>query len=210
MTPRTGVAEVTREEGRRRAVEELSDPLYGAQTPSLLDRVRDWILDLLSGLVSAGSGVIGGWAVLGPFLVLLAGLLVWLVVYLRPSSSRRRGKAVHEEAPLSVADHRAAAERHEAAGEYAAAVTERLRAISVALEERAVVAPRLGRTATELAEEAAAVLPGEAGGLAEGARIFNDVAYGDRPATAESARILRELDVRLESARPVAAEEEAR
>ncbi|OLT28242.1 hypothetical protein BJF83_01725 [Nocardiopsis sp. CNR-923] len=206
----TGVAEVTREEGRRRAVEELSDPLYGERTPSLLDRIREWVFDLLAGLIEAGSGVVGGWAVLGPLLAVLAVLLVWLVVYLRPSSGRRRGAAVHAEAPLSVADHRAAAERHEAAEEYAAAVTERLRAISVALEERAVLTPRLGRTATELAQEASVVLPGEAGGLSEGARIFNDVAYGDRPATAESARILRELDLRLESARPVAAQEEAR
>ncbi|WP_116244957.1 DUF4129 domain-containing protein [Nocardiopsis sp. FIRDI 009] len=203
-------AEVTREEGRRRAVEELSDPLYGEQAPTLLDRIREWLLDLLGGVASAGSGFLGGWVVLGPLLVLLAGLLVWLIVYLRPSAGRRRGAAVHEEAPLSAADHRAAAERHEAAGEFAAAVTERMRAISVALEDRALITPRVGRTATELAEEASAVLPGEAGGLAEGARIFNDVAYGDRPATAEAARALRELDARLESARPVQAGEGAR
>ncbi|WP_017596827.1 DUF4129 domain-containing protein, partial [Nocardiopsis lucentensis] len=107
-------------------------------------------------------------------------------------------------------DHRAAAERHEAAGEFAAAVTERMRAISVALEDRAVITPRVGRTATELAAEASAVLSGESDGLAEGARIFNDVAYGDRPATADAARVLRELDARLESARPAQAGEEAR
>ncbi|MFV2197493.1 DUF4129 domain-containing protein [Nocardiopsis sp. LOL_012] len=198
-------AEVTREEGRRRALEELSDPLYGERVPTLLDRFMEWLRELLNGVV--GSGVFGGWAVLGPVLAVLAVLLVWLIVYLRPSASRRRGAVVHEEDARSVADHRAAAEACERAGDFAGAVTERMRAISVSLEERAVITPRAGRTATELADEASAVLPHQRGGLAEGARLFNDVAYGDRPATADAARTLRELDAALEAARPVPAGE---
>jgi len=199
--------EVTREEGRRRAVEELSDPLYGEQEPSLVDRFLDWLAGLIDGLADAGSGFVGGWVVLGPLLLVVAALVVWLIIWLRPSRSRASGPPVHEGAVLSAADHRAASDRHEAAGEYAAAVAERLRAVSVDLEERAIVAPRAGRTATELAAEASVLLPGEADGLREGARIFNDVAYGDRSATADSARTMRELDTRLRAARPA---EEAR
>ncbi|WP_150252024.1 DUF4129 domain-containing protein [Nocardiopsis deserti] len=194
--------EVTREEGQRRAVEELSDPLYGEQEPSLWDRFLSWLEELLAGLVSDAPGVLSGWTILGPLLVVVAVLVVWLVLWLRPTRSRRTGAPVHEGAPMSATDHRAAADRHESAGEFAAAVTERLRAVSVDLEERAIITPRAGRTATELAAEASAVLTAEAEGLSEGARVFNDVAYGDRPATADSARLLRELDTRLRAARP--------
>jgi hypothetical protein len=193
---------VTREEGRRRAVEELSDPLYGDQEPSLLDRFLSWLDEFLAGLAADAPDFLGGWTVLGPLLVVVAALVVWLIVWLRPTRGHRAGAPVHEGAPLEAADHRAAADRHESAGDFAAAVTERLRAISVDLEERAVITPRAGRTATELAAEASAVLPAEAEGLREGARIFNDVAYGDRPATAGSTRFLRELDTRLRAARP--------
>jgi hypothetical protein len=198
----SAAGEVSRDEGRRRAVEELSDPLYGEQEPGLLDRFLDWLSGLIDGLAEAGSGVVGGWVVLAPLLLVVAALAVWLIVWLRPSRSRAAGPPVHEGAVLSATDHRAASDRHEAAGEYAAAVAERLRAISVDLEDRVIVAPRAGRTATELADEASVLLPGEADGLREGARIFNDVAYGDRSATADSARTMRELDTRLRAARP--------
>ena len=205
--PLSAPGEVTREEGRERALRELSDPLYGEQEPSLIDRFLDWLSELVAGLAEAGSGFVGGWVVLAPLLLVVAGLVVWLVVWLRPSRGRASGPPVHEGAVLSAADHRAASDRHEAAGEFAAAVAERLRAISVDLEDRAIVTPRAGRTATELAAEASVLLPAEADGLRAGASLFNDVAYGDRAATADSARTMRELDTRLRAARPA---EEAR
>lgn len=195
--------EVTRDEGRRRAIEELSDPLYGEHEPSIIDRFLAWLEEWVDSLLTAGEGFLPGqvWAAL--LLLIVAIAVIVLIVYLRPRRNRRLDALVHEGAVRSAADHRATAERDETAGEFARAVTERLRAISVDLEERTIIAPRAGRTATELAAEAAGVLPGEAEGLREGARIFNDVVYGDRVATADSARTLRELDVRLSAARPV-------
>lgn len=207
MKPMSMPLEVSRDEGRRRAIEELSDPLYGEHEPSLLDRFFAWLDEWLGRLVSAGDGVVPGWVWATGLLSLIAIAVVVLVVYLRPSRNRRSDALVHEGTALSASDHRAAAERHEAAGEFAEAIAERLRAISVDLEERTIIVPRAGRTATELATEAALVLPGEAEGLLEGARIFNDVAYGDRVATAEAARTLRELDVRLASTRPTITED---
>lgn len=198
----TAPLEVTRDEGRRRAIEELSDPLYGEHEPSILDRFFAWLEEWLGALVSAGEGVVPGWVWAAGILLIITVLVVVLVIYLRPSRDRRADALIHEGVVLSASDHRAAAERHEAAGEFAKAITERLRAISVDLEERTIIAPRAGRTATELATEAGVVLPSEAEALREGARIFNDVAYGDRVATAEATRTLRELDVRLSAARP--------
>ncbi|MFL1380347.1 MULTISPECIES: DUF4129 domain-containing protein [unclassified Nocardiopsis] len=203
--PFAAVLEVTGNEGRRRAIEELSDPVYGEQEPSLWDRFWEW----LSNLEVPAPGVGGGWVTV-IVLVVVALLVLWLVLWLRPSRSRRAEGSVHRAAPRSAADHRAAARAHEEAGEYTAAVTERMRAISVDLEDRTIISPRAGRTATELAAEAAAALPGEAAGLREGARLFNDVVYGDRTATADTARTLRELDERLSAARPALDPEEAR
>ena len=203
--PLAAAAEVSRDEGRRRAVEELSDPVYGGQEPSLMDRFWEWLSTLRVPVPDGG----GGW-VTAAVLVAVALLVLGLVLWLRPSRTRRSEGAVHEQAPRSAADHRAAAEAHERAGEYTAAVTERMRAISVDLEDRTIIAPRAGRTATELAVEAGRGLPGEAEGLRGGARLFNDVVYGDRPATSDTARTLRELDERLRAARPAADTEEAR
>ena len=53
--------EMTGEEGRRRAIQELSDPLYRGQEPSLLDRFVAWLDEMLGRLVVAGDGVISGW-----------------------------------------------------------------------------------------------------------------------------------------------------
>src|SRR3954452_6676662 len=87
-------------------------------------------------------------------------------------------------------DHRAAAERHAAAGEWPQAIRERLRAIARDLEERAILDPRPGRTADELATEAGAALPDHADELAAGVRVFDDVWYGGRSGDAEGYRQL--------------------
>ncbi|MEU3020264.1 DUF4129 domain-containing protein [Nocardiopsis sp. NPDC007018] len=201
--PLTAPLDVTGEEGRRRALDELSDPVYGSNEPSLLDRFLNWLGEFLDSLARAGEGVVpGGW-LLALVLLVLAVLVVALIVYLRPSRNRRSEPPLHEGTVRTAADHRALSEQAEARGDFAEAVTERLRAISVDLEDRAIVGARPGRTATELAVEAARSLPGEAEPLDAGARLFNDVVYGDRAATADSARTMRELDLRLGAARPV-------
>nr|WP_312885633.1 DUF4129 domain-containing protein [Lipingzhangella halophila] len=107
------------------------------------------------------------------------------------------------DSPRTAADHRTAAEEHAAAGEYAEAIRERLRAITRDLEERAIITPRPGRTATELATDASAALPARREALHRAAALFNDVVYGDRPATADDAHLLRELDDQLRVTQPV-------
>lgn len=206
MRPWLGPAgDVGREEGRRRALEELSNPVYGQDEPGLLDRVVGWVMELVERLIAAGADTVpGGWWILGPLLLVLVALLVWLTVYLKPSRGRGRGAVVDTAAVLTAADHRAAADRHEADGRYAEAVVERLRAISRDLEERALIDPRPGRTATELADETSAALPAHQEALDRAARIFNDTVYGERSATREGVHELRVLDERLRQSRPAA------
>ena len=78
---------------------------------------------------------------------------------------------------------------------------ERYRAIVRGLEERAVLDERAARTAHEAALAAAARLPALGAELVAAGRTFDDVAYGDEPATAQDDSRLRDLDARVQDAR---------
>jgi hypothetical protein len=56
-----------------------------------------------------------------------------------------------------------------------------------------------GRTATELARDAGAALPGLAAELGSAATAFNDVTYGERPGTESAYRLIAGLDDHLRS-----------
>ncbi len=107
---------------------------------------------------------------------------------------------------LTAAQHRAAAQQSAAAGAWAAAIRHRLRAVARQLEESAVLDPVPGRTATELARDAATALPHLTDELSASATAFNDVTYGERPGTEAAYRMVAALDEHLRSQpRPVAA-----
>jgi hypothetical protein len=59
---------------------------------------------------------------------------------------------------------------------------------------------RPGRTADEAAEEAGVQLPALRAELSEAARIFDEVRYGNRPATAEQDQFLRQVDAEVRKA----------
>src|SRR6185437_11994579 len=98
------------------------------------------------------------------------------------------------------AEHRLRAQQAAAAGRYDEAVRESLRAVARRLDERALVEPRPGRTADELAVEAGRLLPQLQSELVAGARTFDDVVYGPVTATAAHAEQLRRLDEQVETA----------
>jgi hypothetical protein len=59
-----------------------------------------------------------------------------------------------------------------------------------------------GRTATELAKDGGAVLPGLLSELLQAATTFNDVSYGQRPGTEAAYRMIADLDDHLRSRGP--------
>lgn len=193
------VGELSREQARDAAAEELSRQPYQEAQPSLLLRAVGRVLreigDLLDRAASAAPG--------GPLglllLTLLIGLLVAVVV-----AKVRPGRGGRESAPLfeggqvlTAAEHRARADAAAAEGRYADAVRERLRAVVRELEARGVLDPRPGRTADEVAREAGAAVPEVAGDLTRAARVFDEVWYGGRPADADGYGVLVEVDRRL-------------
>ncbi|WP_061299378.1 DUF4129 domain-containing protein [Herbidospora cretacea] len=194
--------EIGREAAQEAALRELSDPAY--PKPSWLDQVLDRIWELITELIARAQGVPGGWLTLLVLVLVLAVVAVALIRAARKASATRRpgGGGLFGETRLSAGEHRTLAERHAAAGEWAQAVRERLRAVARELEERTIVEPMPGRTAAELAAEAGRALPALAADLDQGARTFADVTYGERPGTPEAYAELTGLDeaVRREKA----------
>lgn len=199
------VEEITRNGAYEAAREELSKGKYQAERPSLVQQLINKAFDLLNQGIERASEVVPG----GPAgLIILALVLVGAIVAIRLktgplSRTARSGTPFGGFDPaLTPAAHRRLADEHEAAGRYAEAIRERLRAIVRDLEERVILEPRLGRTADEFAYEGGAALPDVADELQRAARTFDDVWYGSRPATAAMAADLRAIDQRVQAARP--------
>jgi len=195
-----------REQARGWAVDELARPEYRAAQPSLAERVIRWLLDQLDRVhVGANPGVS---LAIGIAVVLVAAVVayaVWRAGGLGRQARRARAEGLFAgDGPRTAAEYRAAADRAAAAGDWRSAVLDRFRAVVRELEERTVLVPQPGRTADEAARAAAEQLPDLAGALESGARIFDDVRYGDRPATADGDAALRALDAAVATSRVVA------
>ena len=196
--------ELDRAAAARAAREELAKQVYREAGPSLTERLLRWTLEQISHLLDRAAGVSpGGYVGLVVVVVVLLAIAVALRLGIGPMLRTSTG-----ETPLFVgrartaAEHRAAADAHAAAGRWAEAVRDRLRAIITGLEERTLLDPRPGRTADEAAADAGAVVPECAADLRAAARTFDDIWYGGRPADATHDAQLRGLDDRVRASRP--------
>ena len=189
---------------REAAERELSKPMYHENDPSLLQRALDRFWDWVGGLFDSASGAAPG-GQLGLVVIVLLVIGPVAALWWRLGTPRRTpgsADSLFDDSPRSASEHRAAAEAHAAAGRWNQAVQERMRAIVRALEERALLDPRPGRTADEAAAEAGRALPSHADGLRASAREFDDVTYGGRTADRQAYLRLRDLDLELERAKP--------
>ncbi|RSS78121.1 DUF4129 domain-containing protein [Streptomyces sp. WAC06614] len=179
--------------------------MYHENDPSLLDRALrrlwEWLEDLLDAAAGASPGGGLGLVVVVLLAALAVGLLWWRLG--RPAPGTTAAGDLFGDRARSAADHRAAADAHAAAGRWDQAVQERMRALVRALEERALLDPRPGRTADEAAAEAALSLPEHTEALRTAARTFDDVTYGGRPADAPMYTRMRDIDHTLTHAKPV-------
>ena len=196
--------ELGRDEAAQLAREELAKQIYRDAGPGLVERLVRWLLEQAGRLLDGAAGVSpGGYAGLVVVLLLVAAAVVAVRLKVGPLGRRAaREEALFVGRTRTAAQHRAAADAHAAAGEWAEAVRERLRAVVRSLEERAVLDERPGRTADEAAAEAGRALPSCAAGLRSAAVLFDEVWYGGRPAGPESYAALRDVDARVQAARP--------
>jgi len=190
---------------QRWARAELADPVYH-QSPSLLELLLDWLWEQLAQAQQALTAFDARTAaVLAAAGVLLAGVVALVVA--GPVGRARRGRRasvdVFGDDARSAAELRASADAAASAGDWAAAVLDRFRAILRSLEDRTLLDPRPGRTAHEATEVAGGRLPQHAAELRRAGRLFDDVCYGDTVPDAADDASLRELDTSLRTARPV-------
>lgn len=199
-----------RDAARRLAADELESPRYHQHDPGLIQRGVSWVVEQLH--VSDGNGEISLPGVRGVIamtvLVAVLALLIWalrrtLTPVARNGRTTGDADALFGDELLSAAQHRAAADAFAARGEWALALRERMRALVKGLEERGLLDPRPGRTATEASVDAAGVLPGHADGLRDATGRFEQVWYGGRDATRDDQDVVRALDERVRATRAV-------
>jgi len=213
VTPGGPIGSLTgRAAGQRLARAELSKAIYHPREP-LIQRILNGIADLLSDLSQAGRAFPGGWWAAVALAALLAALITVVLTRTGPLARSRRaaGQLMAGSGMLTAADHRRQAGRLAAAGDYAGATLEGVRAIARELDERAVLTPRAGRTANEMAGEAAMALPAEAAALrpyrlrviapngASAAQLAQRLPYGDF--RMERLLVLNGVDTAAELAR---------
>lgn len=199
--------DIGREAARHAAGDELRDRRYAdAQPPLLIRVVGRLIREFLSLLDRAAGGVPGGRLGLLLLALVIAAFVTVVLVTLRPLGGRSTRAPLFAAGRAGTADeHRAAAERAAAAGDWAEAVRERLRAVVRELETRGVLDPRAGRTADEIAAEAGAAVPAIAADLRRASRTFDEVWYGGRTADATSYALLVDVDRAVSGSRLVVA-----
>ncbi|MGX5210234.1 DUF4129 domain-containing protein [Streptomyces violaceus] len=193
-----------RDPAREAARRELSKRMYHENDPSLFQRALDAFWEWLGKLFNAASSATPG-GTLGLVVIILAVVAVLGALWWRLGTPRRQptsSAALFDDRPRSASDHRAAAEAHAAQGHWNQAVQERMRALVRALEERALLDVRPGRTADEAAAEAGRALPAHTDRLRATSRDFDDVTYGGRSATEQSYHRIAELDRDLERTKP--------
>lgn len=192
------------DEARRWATEELSRGVYTQRT-GLLQRVLDWLADLIAQLQAMAAGG-PGWLL--PVVAIVVTAVVVTVALLVSGPVRRR-RAVSAPGPVLAGDERTSQQLREAAdaaaarGDHPTAVVERFRAVVRALAERALVDDRPGLTADEAARAGGERLPTLAADLAAAAALFDGVRYGRRRVGAQEDAWLTDVDHRTAAARPV-------
>jgi hypothetical protein len=190
---------ITRNGARDAAHRELSKLIYAKERPSLTTRILRaigrWFRDLLDHLLSVTPG-----RGLGAVVLLVAIVVAAIVVrrYLGPVASTAVPAVPHlADATRSATQLRRDADNLAAAGQYAEAVRDRLRALVRMLEDQGVLDYRPGRTADEVAREAAPAIGARADQLRACTRDFDEIWYGGRPAGPDDYDRLRELDSAL-------------
>jgi hypothetical protein len=184
------------DEARRLLERELVHPDYHRH--NALDQLLTWIDRLVDDAVEAASNTppLSTFAAMVAFLLLALGL-AWLVSRARRTARAGRARAVvHSDEVVHADELRHRAERAMAEGRTGDAVVEGFRALAVRQVERGRLDDLPGATAHEVATALGMAHPEARGRVDRTAALFDEVRYGDRPASlAQAAEVLALDDV---------------
>jgi len=181
-------------EARSKLRNELLHPEYHQQ--NVLREVLTWVeREVNKGLERASqASPLSTLATMVIFVALVA-LLAWLASQARRTArTRDQERAVLTEEVVTAAELRARAEAALEAGRFEEAVVEGFRALAVRQVERGRLTDTPGATAHEVASVLAAEHPALGDRVRASALLFDEVLYGDRPATRAQAASLLALD----------------
>lgn len=184
----------TGDEARSRLRRELLHPEYHER--NVFEQILNGLDRMVSSLIdgAAKAPPLSTFAAIVAFL-LLGLALAWLLSRARrtPQAARRAGPVV-EDAAVTAAELRTAAERALAEGRNAEALVDGFRALTVRQVERGWLDDRPGATAHEVAGALASTYPDQRQRVSGSATLFDAVRYGDRPATRDQAADVLALD----------------
>jgi hypothetical protein len=185
---------ITRDSARRAALAELRKPEYHRHPfrPSRIPvDIAHWLGRVWTALTQHTPG--GALTVLG--VLAFGALAVALARHHRlPARAARPAETDGEPRPLTPAELRRRAEAAAAAGKWAAAIADRMRAVAAELSARALLDLQPSRTAGEIAAEGGRRLPSAAAQLQRAAHTFDAVRYGGRSAGAAEYGAVRAAD----------------
>lgn len=189
------------DEGRSWLRHELAHREY--HDLNIVQRLLRWLGRLLDGGLSTGGDL--SWPSTIATMVVIVALVLGIGLLVsrarrEPGHGRGRKGGVITEEVVSASELRSRAEAAYAAGDHATAVVDGFRALARRQVERGRLEDDPGLTADEVARTLERELPVEGRALAA-ARLFDEVLYGDRPATAEQASGVLSLEHELAVAR---------
>lgn len=191
----------TPDEGRELLRRELLDPTY--HQDDLLARLVAWLGRRIDDVLGVASNA----PPLSAFAAMAIGLslvlaLIWLATRARTSAHlRTTDGAVLPDVTISAREWRERAELARAEGRDSDALVDGFRALVARQVERGRLDAAPGTTAHEVTQVLQAAYPHQAASMTEGARLFDLVLYGERPATREQADLVLALDDELAGAR---------
>jgi Domain of unknown function (DUF4129) len=182
------------DEARHLLERELVHPEY--HRTNVLGQLLDWIDRAVNDTIDAASGTppLSAFLAMVAFL-LLALALAWLLSRARRTARAERARSVVAAGEVvTAAELRSRAERALAEGRNAEAVVEGFRALATRQVERGLLDDLPGATAHEVAAAVGTAHPGARGRVDRTALLFDEVRYGDRPASRDQAADVLALD----------------
>lgn len=175
---------VDRDTGRRLIEEELSKQEYSASDLTPLERIGQWLNDLLGSIINGALAANSPWLII--LVVVAVAALIALIVWRVRRAGLKRTRIPTPQMPAFIVTDdpvrwRTLAGEAAAHGDLRGAVTNQARAIFAVLAEAGYVPADSALTAHEIGELATTNLPTESARLRLVSRTFEDLTFGRVP-----------------------------